>query len=337
MKLNFKYFIYFVFVLLIFRSKVYSQTYRLLPDTLVFCEGDSAYIDLKQTTDLNYSITWTTPYNIITNIKKIKALRPGKYVVKVSYPKFKSPTIDSTYVKLFTKQKSVVRDTVLCRGSAIWLEGKRSGVKYLWSTGEITSKIKVVSPGKYFALANYGSCLVTDTFNVKLSPKLEVSLPTETVFCNNNNNKVIQANASYQLELIWSNGQLGSINAIVKEGTYWLKSSYKNCAGSQTDTIKVKFKACDCEMLIPNSFTPNDDLKNDYFYPVLTCDYSYYNINITDRWGNTVFYSNNINSKWDGKFKGNLCPEDIYVYKIESMEKGSDKKLARSGHIALIR
>lgn len=323
--------------MLAFHSKVYCQTLRLLPDTLVFCEGDSAFIELQQTPDFNYSITWTTPYNIITNIKKIKALRHGKYIVKVSYPKFKSPIIDSTYVKLFAKQKSVMRDTVLCRGSAIWLESNRIDVKYLWSTGEITSKIKVVNPGKYFATANYGSCLVTDTFNVKLSPKLEVSLATETVFCNNNNNKLIQANASYQLELIWNNGQIGSINNIVKEGIYWLKSSYKNCSGSQTDTIKVKFKACDCEMLIPNSFTPNDDLKNDYFYPILTCEYTYYNINITDRWGNSVFYSNNINSKWDGKFKGNLCPEDIYVYKIESMEKGSDKKLARSGHIALIR
>lgn len=90
-------------------------------------------------------------------------------------------------------------------------------------------------------------------------------------------------------------------------------------------------------MIIPNSFTPNEDNRNDYFFPVLQCDYSYFNLTITDRWGNTVYSSNNTNGKWDGRFKGNLCPEDIYIYRIESTEKGTDKKLVRNGHISLFR
>ena len=313
-----------------------AQSFRLLPDTLVFCEGDSAYIELKQPIENNYSITWSTPYNIITNIKKIKALQQGKYVVKVSYPRFKMPAMDSTYVKLFSKQKSVVKDTFLCRNSFVWLEENRKGVKYLWNNGEITSKIKVVNAGKYYVLANYGSCTITDTFKVSLSPKLELSLASETIFCNNNNNKNIQVIASNELDLVWNNGIKGNMININKEGIYWIRSSFKNC-GSLIDSVKVKFKACDCEMIIPSNFTPNDDLKNDFFFPLLSCEYSYYNLTITDRWGYTVFSTYNLNSKWDGRFKGNLCPEDIYIYKIESMEKGSDKKLLRSGHIALIR
>ena len=90
-------------------------------------------------------------------------------------------------------------------------------------------------------------------------------------------------------------------------------------------------------MMVPNSFTPNEDNRNDFFFPVMQCEYSYYTITITDRWTNTVFSSNNINAKWDGRFKGNLCPEDIYVYKIESIEKGSEKRLVRNGHISLFR
>jgi gliding motility-associated-like protein len=58
---------------------------------------------------------------------------------------------------------------------------------------------------------------------------------------------------------------------------------------------------------------------------------------ITDKWGNIVFFTNSVNGKWDGRFKGNLCPEETYIYRIESIEKGSDKKQPRTGHVLLFR
>jgi gliding motility-associated-like protein len=103
------------------------------------------------------------------------------------------------------------------------------------------------------------------------------------------------------------------------------------------DSVKVKIKACDCEILVPNSFTPNEDDRNDYFFPVLQCEYSYYNMTIFDRWSNTVFITNNPNGRWDGRFKGNLCPDDIYVYRIETIEKGSERKSVSKGQISLFR
>jgi gliding motility-associated-like protein len=323
-------------VWILYISHTWGQNSKLLPDTLVFCEGDSAYLEIKELPENNYSITWSTPYSIITNIKRIKALHDGKYMVKVSYPRFKMPQTDSTFVKIFSKQKSIVRDTVMCRGKFIYLDKPRHGLRNSWNTGEITARIKVFNPGKYYVHSNYGTCTVTDTFKVKWSPILDLALPTETVFCHNNAAKNIQVNGSNELEYLWSNGSKTSAITVVKEGNYWLKTTYKQC-GSFSDTIHVKFKACDCEILIPNSFTPNDDFKNDYFFPVLSCEYTYFSMLITDRWGNTVFASNNVNAKWDGKYKGNLCAEDIYIYKIESTEKSTEKHVTRSGHIALFR
>ncbi len=58
---------------------------------------------------------------------------------------------------------------------------------------------------------------------------------------------------------------------------------------------------------------------------------------ISDRWGNVVFNSNNINSKWDGKFKNNPCPDDVYVYRMELIQRNTDKKVVRNGKIALFR
>jgi gliding motility-associated-like protein len=137
-------------------------------------------------------------------------------------------------------------------------------------------------------------------------------------------------------KVVWNTGATTPAISVTKEGMYWVKTESKDC-GTQIDSVKVKLKPCDCELLIPNSFTPNEDNKNDYFFPVFQCEYTYYSLVISDRWGNTVFSTNNLSAKWDGRFKGNLCPEDIYVYRFESTEKGNDKKLIRTGHISLFR
>ena len=48
-----------------------------------------------------------------------------------------------------------------------------------------------------------------------------------------------------------------------------------------------------------NTFTPNNDGKNDYFQPT-GLGISEYKIYIYNRWGEEVFYSDNINLCWDG-------------------------------------
>ena len=42
-----------------------------------------------------------------------------------------------------------------------------------------------------------------------------------------------------------------------------------------------------------------------------------YSFEIFDRWGNLIFHTTDVNTGWDGKFKGVNCQMDVYVYKIE--------------------
>jgi gliding motility-associated-like protein len=73
------------------------------------------------------------------------------------------------------------------------------------------------------------------------------------------------------------------------------------------------------------------------FSPIFQCEYTYFYLTIMDRWGNTVYTSNNINGKWDGRFKSNPCPDDVYIYHLDAIQKGSDKKINKNGHISLFR
>ncbi|HAP01339.1 MAG TPA: hypothetical protein DCQ93_05375 [Bacteroidetes bacterium] len=64
---------------------------------------------------------------------------------------------------------------------------------------------------------------------------------------------------------------------------------------------------------IPNAFTPNHDGLNDLFR-VYGSGIESLNLKVFDRWGEMVFESNNIESGWDGSFKGFQLNTGVYVY-----------------------
>jgi len=54
---------------------------------------------------------------------------------------------------------------------------------------------------------------------------------------------------------------------------------------------------CPTDFFVPSAFTPNDDRLNDLFGPIATAPLQHYEFRIYDRWGQQVFYSNNIQKK----------------------------------------
>lgn len=314
-----------------------SQTYNLLPDTIGYCLEDSAKkIEIKSHFGNKVLVSWDTPMGKFANTRNVKPYKQGKYYVKVTSPQFVSPLFDSAYVKVYKRPKLHLLDTLICKGKTLVLDAKNQGMRYLWSSGETTQKIMVATPGRYWVKITNGSCSFADTLLVKNPDVASVSINNEATFCVNDENKVLTVKTGAATKILWNTGATTPTVYVTREGSYWVKTETMSC-GVQIDTVKVKLKACDCEMFIPNSFTPNEDNRNDYFFPVTQCEYSYYLLTVSDRWGNQVFSTNNINGKWDGRFKGNLCPEDIYVYHIESTERVSEKKRVREGHISLFR
>ncbi len=76
---------------------------------------------------------------------------------------------------------------------------------------------------------------------------------------------------------------------------------------------------------IPNAFTPDGDGLNDSFFGKGVF-ISTYEMSIYDRWGNLIFFSNDINKAWDGKANhGNeIAVGDVYIYsfKITDFKSG---------------
>ncbi len=75
----------------------------------------------------------------------------------------------------------------------------------------------------------------------------------------------------------------------------------------------------DIEVFIPNAFRPNSNIEiNKYFKPNFGYyEPAYYEMTIINKWGNTVFKTQNINDYWDGKVSGISSPAGVYSYVIK--------------------
>ncbi len=78
-------------------------------------------------------------------------------------------------------------------------------------------------------------------------------------------------------------------------------------------------------LYVPNTFTPNNDERNDTFQPKGT-GFKNYELSIFNRWGERIFVSNDIEVGWDGTEKGQLSQDGVYAYKITLLTIGGKAK-----------
>ena len=87
---------------------------------------------------------------------------------------------------------------------------------------------------------------------------------------------------------------------------------------------------------VPNTFTPNNDLKNDLFKPVFSFAPLEYHLIITNRQNRVLFESRDYNEEWNGKVKGELQSEDVYLWFLQ-VRSPSGRNFSRKGTVTIIR
>jgi gliding motility-associated-like protein len=102
--------------------------------------------------------------------------------------------------------------------------------------------------------------------------------------------------------------------------TYILEVEDENgCKASDTITINVEDPQLPKDIFIPNTFTPNGDLKNDVFVVRGNGIKNISKLAVYNRFGENVYEATNIlaNDKttgWNGYYKGKLAPVESYSY-----------------------
>lgn len=89
-------------------------------------------------------------------------------------------------------------------------------------------------------------------------------------------------------------------------------------------------------VVVPNVFSPDGDLINDLFRPVITFTPVSYQLIITDRQRKILFESRDFTTSWDGTDSGNPLPQGVYLWFLKVVAP-SGKNISRSGTLTLIK
>ena len=108
--------------------------------------------------------------------------------------------------------------------------------------------------------------------------------------------------------------------------------NYNGCSDTYCRTVEaVEYGTID----IPTAFTPNGDGNNDVLF-VKGIGIDNMQLLIYNRWGELVFETNNYMVGWDGTFKGNMQPMEVYVYYLIG-DFADTNTFERKGNITLLR
>jgi gliding motility-associated-like protein len=97
-----------------------------------------------------------------------------------------------------------------------------------------------------------------------------------------------------------------------------------NAGCKARDTIRIVVGCNQDAFFMANTFTPNNDGRNDYFYPQGLGVNMIHRFMIYNRWGEIVFSATDIpvntpERGWDGTYHGKEVPPDVFMYVLEAV------------------
>jgi gliding motility-associated-like protein len=108
-----------------------------------------------------------------------------------------------------------------------------------------------------------------------------------------------------------------------------------DCFGSDSVLVVVETKT-DCGFYLPNAFTPDGNGINDCFKVLGNSILERFSLSIYNRWGELVYETNDHTACWDGSYKNQEVPVDVYIFYLSYRcpEKGD---FSTKGVVSLIR
>jgi len=97
----------------------------------------------------------------------------------------------------------------------------------------------------------------------------------------------------------------------------------------------VTIDIANCNVFVPNVFSPNGDGIDDYLYVRSLClkkiDFA-----VFDRWGNKVFETQSQNTPWDGTYRGKPMEIGTYMWYLTGL-LNDGTNISKSGNVTIVR
>lgn len=239
----------------------------------------------------------------------------------------------------YSTLKTTPTDTIICPGDTIVLRAIGGGA-YLWSPQIQIDDIESPSPRVWpneervykVWITSESGCMAERFVNILFHPE---------AFASAGKDKIIKRGTSTLLDgkangaFFWTPSIFPlKPNPEVSPSittTYTLTAvTTENCFASDSVTVYVT------DAWVPNAFSPNGDGKNDLFFVIPQDDnVSLKEFSIYNRYGERVFFTQDVHKGWDGNFNGN--PSDLGTYFYIATYIIGEKAYTIKGDVTLVR
>ncbi|MBL7730500.1 MAG: gliding motility-associated C-terminal domain-containing protein [Chitinophagaceae bacterium] len=263
---------------------------------------------------------------------------------------------DSTHVTIIGTNVKAWPDTAICKGESVLLQAS-AGVSYDWTPSNTLSSTNIINPRAKPETSTDYIVKVTDSYGcadtahvyVRVLNEIPVKavIQASDVLCRpsdsllftdkslgviasrrwdfGNSQTSSSANPSWQYYII-PNGQNSVVARLAVTDT-------AGCSDTAFHFINVEDN---CYLAVPTAFTPNNDGRNDYLYPVNAWKVTDLIFRIYSRGGQLVFESRDRSGKWNGKVGSEEQPSGTYVWTLDYTDV-SGRRISLKGLSTLIR
>ncbi|WP_207427454.1 PKD domain-containing protein [Pedobacter sp. SYSU D00535] len=193
-------------------------------------------------------------------------------------------------------------------------------------------------PGKHTITCSFtaAGCTVSETLQLELFPTPALNTLTEVYVLEGETLQLSAQASNNVIRYLWSPALYLDRTDVPNprvtpeaDITYRLEVvSDKGCIAWESVKVKVLKK-----LKVPNTFTPNGDLVNDFWVIDFLNEYPESSVDVFTRQGRKVFSSRGYPNPWDGRANGADLPAGTYYYIIEP--KSGRKPV--SGYVSIVR
>lgn len=292
---------------------LYPPPKSFLNDSL-FCKGTSVTLDgsnLSIKTKLETTYLWNTG----ATTPQITTFTPGRYHIKLRNRLCTLfDTADLTHIETGL---DLGNDTFYCGPISRWLRPQKGFVKYKWHDNAEVIDYRATTPGKKkLTITTKEGCVESDSVMITQFPIIDGGLGNDTAICLSS---IFPIRAADSFDnYLWNTGETTQSITVTNAGTYIVTVKSKNgCIISDTIKISEQSDALPIDLFMPNAFTPNDDNINETYPGNRYKDPgSPYLLRLYNRWGEQIFESTSPTVEWDGRYKGEIAPQEVYVYYV---------------------
>lgn len=257
-------------------------------------------VNRKKVTTINQNICYGNNYSGYTNSGTYTDVFIG------------SNGCDSTRILnllVYPKQASVL-DTTICYGSS-------------YRGHNITGTYNQI-----FTSAN--GCDSIQTINLKVLPDINSNPYSDTILCTGDS--IVLSPGIFD-SYLWQDGSVKNSFVVTHGGAYSVRVT--NRCGTALKETMINERTCN--IMFPNSFTPNNDGLNDFFRVLNGYNISYYQLMIFNRWGQKVFESNDPKKGWSGTINLFSAPTGVYAWICNYVKKNNTQVVQLKGIVTLLR